>query len=177
MTRCSNNYGPYQFPEKLIPLMIIKALRDEPLPVYGDGMNVRDWIHVEDHCAGIVAALFEGKPGAVYNFGGDGEMANLDVVKLILERARQTGEPDLLRDRSPRARSPLRDRFLFRQKGTGLASSPHRARRDCQHRRLVSGAPQLVEKPAQPHGTLRVAESTTRPEPTGSEVKDESNLG
>src|SRR5207237_1122424 len=61
ITRCSNNYGPYQFPEKLIPLMIIKALRDEPLPVYGDGMNVRDWIHVQDHCAGVVAALFEGK--------------------------------------------------------------------------------------------------------------------
>src|SRR3989440_10938916 len=67
VTRCSNNYGPYQFPEKLIPLMIIKALRDEPLPVYGDGMNVRDWIHVQDHCAAVVAALFEGKTGAVYN--------------------------------------------------------------------------------------------------------------
>jgi dTDP-D-glucose 4,6-dehydratase len=76
VTRCSNNYGPYQFPEKLIPLMIIKALRDEPLPVYGDGMNVRDWIHVDDHCAGIVAALFEGKPGTVYNFGGNSEMVN-----------------------------------------------------------------------------------------------------
>ena len=86
MTRCSNNYGPYQFPEKLIPLMIIKALRDEPLPVYGDGMNVRDWIHVDDHCAGIVAALFEGKPGTVYNFGGDSEMANLDLVRMILDR-------------------------------------------------------------------------------------------
>src|SRR3989440_8774284 len=67
VTRCSNNYGPCQFPEKLIPLMIIKALRDEPLPVYGDGMNVRDWIHVQDHCAAVVAALFEGKTGAVYN--------------------------------------------------------------------------------------------------------------
>ena len=86
VTRCSNNYGPYQFPEKLIPLMIIKALRDEALPVYGDGRNVRDWIHVEDHCAGIVAALFEGKPGAVYNFGGNSEMVNFDVVKLILDR-------------------------------------------------------------------------------------------
>jgi len=86
VTRCSNNYGPYQFPEKLIPLMIIKALRDEPLPVYGDGQNVRDWIHVEDHCAGIVAALFEGKPGMVYNFGGRSEMPNIDVVKLILQR-------------------------------------------------------------------------------------------
>ncbi len=86
VTRCSNNYGPYQFPEKLIPLMIIKAMRDEPLPVYGDGQNVRDWIHVEDHCAGIVSALFEGKPGAVYNFGGNSEMVNLEVVKLILDK-------------------------------------------------------------------------------------------
>jgi dTDP-glucose 4,6-dehydratase len=86
VTRCSNNYGPYQFPEKLIPLMIIKAMRDEPLPVYGDGQNVRDWIHVEDHCAGIVAALFEGNSGSVYNFGGNSEMVNLDVVKLILDR-------------------------------------------------------------------------------------------
>ena len=68
VTRCSNNYGPYQFPEKLIPLMIINAMRDDPLPVYGDGMNVRDWIHVEDHCAGIVAALFEGKPGSRLQF-------------------------------------------------------------------------------------------------------------
>jgi dTDP-glucose 4,6-dehydratase len=86
VTRCSNNYGPCQFPEKLIPLMIIKALRDEALPVYGDGLNVRDWIHVEDHCAGIVATLFEGKPGAVYNFGGRSEMTNLDTVKLILDK-------------------------------------------------------------------------------------------
>jgi dTDP-glucose 4,6-dehydratase len=86
VTRCSNNYGPYQFPEKLIPLMIIKAMRDEPLPVYGDGQNVRDWIHVEDHCSGIIAALFEGKAGRVYNFGGNSEMVNLDVVKLILDR-------------------------------------------------------------------------------------------
>ncbi|HEY2714112.1 MAG TPA: dTDP-glucose 4,6-dehydratase [Chthoniobacterales bacterium] len=86
VTRCSNNYGPCQFPEKLIPLMIIKALSDQPLPVYGDGLNVRDWIHVEDHCAAIVAALFKGKPGQVYNLGGGGEMVNLDVVRLILDR-------------------------------------------------------------------------------------------
>src|SRR5437879_9070334 len=82
VTRCPNNYGQYQFPEKLIPLMIIKALRDEALPVYGDGLNVRDWIHVDDHCAGIVAALFEGKAGMIYNFGGGQEMVNLDLVKL-----------------------------------------------------------------------------------------------
>lgn len=86
VTRCSNNYGPYQFPEKLIPLMIVKATRDEPLPVYGDGRNVRDWIHVEDHCAGVVTALFEGKGGAVYNFGGNSEMVNIEVVKLILDK-------------------------------------------------------------------------------------------
>ena len=86
VTRCSNNYGPYQFPEKLIPLMIIKALRDEALPVYGDGLNVRDWIHVTDHCAGIVAALFEGIPGQIYNFGGDSEMVNIDLVKMILDK-------------------------------------------------------------------------------------------
>jgi dTDP-glucose 4,6-dehydratase len=86
VTRCSNNYGPYQFPEKLIPLMIIKALRDEPLPVYGDGKNVRDWIYVDDHCAAVVAALFEGKPGSVYNFGGGNEIANIDLVKMILKK-------------------------------------------------------------------------------------------
>jgi dTDP-glucose 4,6-dehydratase len=91
VTRCSNNYGPYQFPEKLIPLMIIKALRHEPLPVYGDGKNVRDWIHVGDHCAAIVAALFEGKPGSVYNFGGGNEIANLDLVKMILKKLGQPG--------------------------------------------------------------------------------------
>jgi len=95
ITRCSNNYGPYQFPEKLIPLMLLNALRDKPLPVYGDGLNVRDWIHVEDHCAAVVAALINGKPGEVYNVGSDGEMRNIDVVTLILEHL---GKPkDLIR--------------------------------------------------------------------------------
>jgi dTDP-glucose 4,6-dehydratase len=93
VTRCSNNYGPYQFPEKLIPLMITNALGDESLPVYGDGRNVRDWIHVEDHCSGLFAALLEGKPGTVYNFGGDGELRNLEVVKLILAHL---GKPESL---------------------------------------------------------------------------------
>lgn len=85
ITRCSNNYGPYQFPEKLIPLMILNALRELPLPVYGDGLNVRDWIHVEDHCSAIFAALLNGKAGHVYNLGSDGEMRNLEVVHMILE--------------------------------------------------------------------------------------------
>lgn len=93
ITRCSNNYGPYQFPEKLIPLMILNALRDQPLPVYGDGLNVRDWIHVEDHCAAIVSVLLNGKPGEVYNIGSDGEMRNIDVVKLILDHL---GKPHTL---------------------------------------------------------------------------------
>jgi dTDP-glucose 4,6-dehydratase len=84
VTRCSNNYGPWQFPEKLIPLMIANALADQPLPVYGDGMQVRDWIHVDDHCDGLLAALERGRPGEVYNFGGDCELPNLTVVKTLL---------------------------------------------------------------------------------------------
>ncbi len=84
ITRCSNNYGPYQYPEKLMPLMTINAMQDMPLPVYGDGMNIRDWIHVDDHCRGILAALEKGKIGDVYNLGGECEKTNLEIVKLIL---------------------------------------------------------------------------------------------
>lgn len=84
ITRCSNNYGPYQFPEKLIPLFISNALQGEQLPVYGTGGNVRDWIHVLDHCRGIEAALRNGRPGEVYNFGGRTEMTNLNLTKLLL---------------------------------------------------------------------------------------------
>lgn len=84
ITRCSNNYGPWQFPEKLIPLMFLKAMADQPLPVYGDGLNVRDWIHVSDHCHGVHLALLKGHPGQIYNFGGDAEKTNLDVVRTIL---------------------------------------------------------------------------------------------
>ena len=84
VTRCSNNYGAYQLPEKLVPLMIANALRDEPLPVYGDGLNVRDWIHVDDHARGLLAALDRGAPGEVYNFGGESERRNLDIVRRVL---------------------------------------------------------------------------------------------
>jgi dTDP-glucose 4,6-dehydratase len=83
-TRCSNNYGPYQFPEKLIPLMISNALDGKKLPLYGDGKNVRDWIHVEDHCEGILAVLERGRFGEVYNLGGECELQNLEVVRTIL---------------------------------------------------------------------------------------------
>ncbi len=84
ISRCSNNYGPYQFPEKLIPLMIANALADKPLPVYGEGLNVRDWLYVEDHCAAIDLILEKGKVGQVYNIGGHNEMKNIDIVKRIL---------------------------------------------------------------------------------------------
>ena len=84
ISRCSNNYGPYQFPEKLIPLMLIKALNDNPLPVYGDGLNVRDWLYVEDHCRALDLILRKGRIGEIYNVGGHNEMHNIDIVKLIL---------------------------------------------------------------------------------------------
>jgi dTDP-glucose 4,6-dehydratase len=84
ITRCSNNYGPYQFPEKLIPLLISNALSGMPLPLYGDGLNVRDWIHVRDHCAAVDTVLHKGKPGEVYNVGARQERPNLEIAKLIL---------------------------------------------------------------------------------------------
>lgn len=93
ISRCSNNYGPYHFPEKLIPLMIINALHDKPLPVYGDGQNVRDWLYVEDHCRAIDLILQKGRAGEVYNVGGHNEMKNLDIVKLI---CKELGKPESL---------------------------------------------------------------------------------
>ena len=93
ISRCSNNYGPYQCPEKLIPLMIANALADKPLPVYGQGLNVRDWLYVEDHCAAIDLILRQGKVGQTYNIGGHNEMRNIDIVKLILQ---QLGKPESL---------------------------------------------------------------------------------
>jgi len=93
ITRCSNNYGPYQFPEKLIPLMISNALEDKDLPVYGDGMNVRDWLYVEDHCRAIDMVMHNGKAGEVYNVGGHNEKTNIEIVKLILK---ELGKPESL---------------------------------------------------------------------------------
>ncbi len=85
VTRCSNNYGPYQYPEKLIPVLIRHAIDDKPVPLYGDGMNVRDWLHVEDHCRAIARVLDDGGAGSVYNVGGSNEHTNLEITKLILE--------------------------------------------------------------------------------------------
>ena len=93
VSRCSNNYGPYQFPEKLIPLMIINALSDKPLPVYGQGINVRDWLYVEDHCRAIDLIVRKGVPGEVYNIGGHNEMRNIDIVRMI---CREVGKPESL---------------------------------------------------------------------------------
>src|SRR5690606_34585189 len=97
-TNCSNNYGPFQFPEKLIPLVILKALAGEPLPVYGDGRNVRDWLYVKDHCAAIRRVLEAGRVGETYNVGGDAERQNIEVVKAICalldqRRPRADGQP------------------------------------------------------------------------------------
>jgi dTDP-glucose 4,6-dehydratase len=88
-TNCSNNYGPYQFPEKLIPLVILNALEGKPLPIYGDGKNIRDWLYVEDHCSGIEAVLLRGRVGEVYNIGGNNEWTNIDIVNLICDRLDQ----------------------------------------------------------------------------------------
>ena len=93
ISRCSNNYGPYHFPEKLIPLCIINALNDKPLPVYGDGLNVRDWLYVEDHCKAIDMIIHADVVGEVFNVGGHNEMANIDIVKLILK---ELGKPESL---------------------------------------------------------------------------------
>jgi len=93
ITRCSNNYGPYQHPEKLIPLFINNSLANRPVPVYGDGLNVRDWLHVEDHCKAIDLAFHQGKPGEVYNIGGNNERKNIEITKLIL---RELGRQETL---------------------------------------------------------------------------------
>jgi len=93
ITRCSNNYGPYQFPEKLLPLVVTNLFEDRPVPVYGDGRNVRDWLYVEDHCDALLRVLEAGKPGEVYNVGGDNEQENLSLVREVL---RQLGKPESL---------------------------------------------------------------------------------
>jgi dTDP-glucose 4,6-dehydratase len=109
-SNCSNNYGPYQYPEKLIPFFLLSALHGEPLPIYGDGRNVRDWVHVDDHCNGIAACLAEGRPGEVYNIGGGAELPNLTVIDRLCEEVdRSFEEVEGLADRYPEA-PPARGR-------------------------------------------------------------------
>jgi len=93
ITRCSNNYGPYQFPEKMIPLFIMNAMQDKPVPLYGDGLNVRDWLHVLDHCRALDLVLSKGRVGEVYNIGGNNEKKNIEITRLILDRL---GKPESL---------------------------------------------------------------------------------
>ena len=104
VTNCSNNYGPRQFPEKLIPLMLHQALAGKPLPVYGDGQNVRDWLYVEDHCAALRAVLAKGRLGEVYNIGGGAEMKNIELVRTLCA---------LLDDASPRTGGSYADLITF----------------------------------------------------------------
>jgi dTDP-glucose 4,6-dehydratase len=124
ITRCSNNYGPYQHPEKLIPLMITSALQGRALPVYGDGCQRRDWIHVEDHCRGLVAALERGRAGEVYNFGGAAERENLQVVSAVVS---ETGaDPDLIRHVTDRPGHDRRYAISFDKAQRELGWRPQR---------------------------------------------------
>jgi dTDP-glucose 4,6-dehydratase len=120
MTNCSNNYGPFQFPEKLIPLMLLNALEGKPLPIYGDGGNVRDWLHVEDHCAGILLVLAKGTPGDKYNVGGGNERTNLEIVDRICDAA------ETLR---PAAANPALKGSTYRALKTFVADRPGHDRR------------------------------------------------
>jgi dTDP-glucose 4,6-dehydratase len=123
ITNCSNNYGPYQFPEKLIPLMTLNALEGKPLPIYGDGGNVRDWIHVEDHCRGVLAVLRQGRPGEKYNLGGRSERTNLEIVDAIC---------NVLESERPAAENPALDSrgiLSYRDLKTFVADRPGHDRR------------------------------------------------
>ena len=121
ITNCSNNYGPFQFPEKLIPLMILNAIDGRPLPVYGDGGNVRDWLHVDDHCAGVLAALERGEPGEKYNIGGNSERTNLQVVDALCAA---------LEDLVPAANNPaVKDRGSYQALRTFVPDRPGHDRR------------------------------------------------
>ncbi|HVV50563.1 MAG TPA: dTDP-glucose 4,6-dehydratase [Polyangia bacterium] len=125
ITRCSNNYGPFQVPEKLIPLMILNAFEGQPLPVYGDGLQVRDWIHVEDHCEAVDAALLRGEPGQVYNVGAENERPNIEVVREIL---RLTGRDEsLVRHVADRPGHDRRYAMNARKIRDGLGWRPRRA--------------------------------------------------
>jgi len=115
VTNCSNNYGPYQFPEKLIPVVILKCLRGEPIPVYGQGENIRDWLYVEDHCRALELVLLHGRPGQAYNIGGDNEWRNIDLIHSlcdILDELHPTDMPVTISGQSP-ARSSHREAITF----------------------------------------------------------------
>jgi dTDP-glucose 4,6-dehydratase len=138
ITNCSNNYGPYQFPEKLIPLMVLNALEGKPLPIYGDGGNVRDWIYVEDHCRGVLAVLRQGRPGEKYNLGGRSERTNLEIVDTIC---------DVLESERPAAENLALSGRAYRDLKTFVADRPGHDRRyaidDSKARGELGWAPRL----------------------------------
>ncbi len=155
-SNCSNNYGPYQFPEKLIPLFVIRCLEGGPLPIYGDGMNVRDWLFVEDHCRGIEAVLERGAEGETYNIGGRCELPNLAVIDTIVQRRRRglcarPAAARALSEEPGRARRELRGTQDLRHRPS-RARSPlcHRPAQDRGGARLHAGLP--VRVGAGPHG-------------------------
>ena len=151
IARGSNNYGPFQYPEKLIPLMILNALHGDKLPVYGDGMQVRNWIYVEDFARAIGHVLEHGEPGNVYNAGGPDECANLEVVQRIIQLTGGGDEPDRVRHRPPRPRPPLL--ALLREGARARLGAAHALRRRARpHRRLVPRQPVVVG--ADPLGRL-----------------------
>ena len=159
--RGSNNYGPYQYPEKLIPLMVLNALHGDKLPVYGDGMQVRNWIYVEDFARGIGTVLERGEPGEVYNVGGPDEAPNLEVVTKIIEYTGARRVADRVRHRPPRPRPPLLARLRegARARLGGAGALRRRAR---AHRRLVPRQPRVVG--ADPLGRLpRLLRAPVRP--------------
>ena len=140
ITRSSNNYGPYQYPEKIMPLFITNAIDDQQLPVYGDGLNVRDWLYVDDHCAGIDLVLRKGVPGQVYNIGGGNEVQNLAITHQILELLGKGGGPHPLRHRPSRARPPLRHRLRASSRALGWRPQVPFETGPGAHRRLVPRA-------------------------------------
>ena len=149
ISRCSNNYGPYHFPEKLIPLMIANALNDKPLPVYGKGENVRDWLYVEDHCKAIDLIIHKGRVGEVYNIGGHNEMRNIDIVKLICKNWANR-KPDHLRYRPEGPRYALCHRSHQDPQRAGLAAGNQICRRDQEDYPVVPGQQRMVGKPLSP---------------------------
>ena len=153
LTNCSNNYGPHQFPEKLIPLTIIKGLSGEPMPVYGRGLNVRDWLFVDDHAQALTLVLERGRVGETYNIGGKAERRNIDVVNAICDamdhlapRPNGASHRELIsfRARSPRPRFPLRDRFWQAQRRARLVAEALLRDRPQRDREMVPREPRLV---------------------------------
>ena len=151
-TNCSNNYGPFHFPEKLIPLMIVNALAGKPLPVYGDGMQVRDWLYVKDHCSAIRRVLEAGRLGETYNVGGWNEKPNIEIVNTVCAlldelRPRADGKQlpraDHLRDRPPGPRPPLRHRCAQARARAGLEAGRDLRHRHPQDGRVVPGQRRL----------------------------------